>query len=368
MRRCLSLLAITGCAMGQTAPKPTHEAATGKSATSDVEPVPEPRFDVVPAELGDANIIDRLRARVVVRRWDVAYLTPDGDPIGRTNNSDDSSLDVHDVVPVIDVARKIRIAIEDDGARIAVWIARESAKTTVLAPTTIGGVTFRPGVPLDLGEKTARGRDVTFMDREILIRATLPAERVGLVFVAPNDDPPPVLGPPKTRSWSPPKDSRPRVLVAQFSTIYAERSLKSDVVAKLRTEDVIATRVAEYGEWIDIELHRPFVRVRGFVQADRVRPDDDRLTLSTGGGHGFGVSHAITHALPAGTCLYDRVNGEVIGTTLEARPRVGGSVAEGWAMVYVDTVWGAQRLYIKDQGDDVTTPQWETCSEDAHRR
>jgi hypothetical protein len=55
-------------------------------------------------------------------------------------------------------------------------------------------------------------------------------------------------------------------------------------------------------------------------------------------------------------------------TTLEARSRIGGSVSQQWAMVYVDTVWGAQKLFIKDLGDDPTTPQWDGCSEDAHRR
>lgn len=346
---------------------PTHEAATGKSAQRPSTEITQPRFDVVPAELGDANILDRLRARVIVRRWDFAYLTEDDAAIGRTTRDD-----VNDIVPVLEVRRKIRIVIEDDGARLAAWIARDNARPTVLAATTIGtdavGVMLRPGVPLDLGERSARGREVTFKDHELVLHAELPAERVGLVYVAPSDDPPPTLGPPSTRAWSPPKDDRPRVIVEQFSPIYAVRSRTADTLARLRTEDVIATRIADHGAWIEIELHRPFVRVRGFVEASRVRPDDDRPTSSSGGGHGFGVSHSVTHVLPAQTCLYDRVNGEVIGTTLEARSRIGGSVAEGWAMVYVDTVWGAQKLFIKDLGDDPTTPQWDACSEEEHRR
>jgi hypothetical protein len=373
MRRCLSLLAIAGCAAARTAPKSTHEAADGKTPrTLAADQIPQPRFDVVPAELGDANVLSRLRARVVVRRWDVAFFAENGDQIGRPNTSTDSSYDVYDIVPVIDAGRKIRIVTEDDGARIAVWIARETAQTTVLVPSTIGtdaiGVQFRPGAPIDLGEKSTRGRNVSFMDREILVRGTLPSERVGYVFVASADDPPPSLGPPESRSWEPPKDSRPRVLLAPKSSILAAPSPTADVLATLFREEVLATRVAEHGAFLEIELHRPFVRVRGFVETERTREAGDRIPTGQGGGHGFGVSHSVTHVLPAQTCLYDRVNGDVIGTTLAARSRIGGSVAEHWAMVYVDTVWGAQKLFIKDLGDDPTTPQWDTCGEEAHRR
>lgn len=366
------MLAIAGCGGASTGSISTHEAVAGKAAPDAASEIPEPRFDVVPAELGDANVLDRVRARVIVRRWDVAYLTQDGEPIGRPNTSSDSLFDVYDVVPVIDAAKKIRIVVQDDGARFAVWIARTTAQTTVLARTTIGteetGVVLWPGAPIDLAEKTPRGRNVVFMDRAMFVNATLPPERLGYVFVAPPDAPAPSLGPPTMRSWSPPADERPRVLVSPGAKIFAGPSINADTLATLRTDDAIATRVSERGEWIEVELHRPFVRVRGFVAATNVRPDDDRPGTITGGGHGFGVSHSKTHNLPATTCLYDRVNGEVIGVTLEAAPRIGGSVAEQWAMVYVDTTWGAQKLYIKDLGDDPTTPQWETCAEDVHHR
>lgn len=370
MRRCLSLLVIAGCATTSTAPKATHEAAGGNAETSSASDVPKPRFDVVPAELGDANVLDRIHARVIVRRWDVAYLRADGEMIGTPNTSSDDSYDVYDVVPVIDSEKKIRIVVQDDGARLAVWIARETAQTTVLARSTIGtdaiGVTLWPGAPLSLQQKTARGRELWFKDHMLSIRKALPAERLGYVFVAPPDAPAPSLGPPSSRSWSPPKDRRERVLVSP-GMIRAEPSANAEELATV-LEETIATRAGERDGWIEIELHRPFVRVRGFVEAKLVKPDDGRTAHTTGGGHGFGVSHSVTHVLPAGTCLYERVNGEVIGTTLEARSRIGGSVAEQWAMVYVDTTWGAQKLFIKDLGDDPTTPQWETCTEDVHRR
>ena len=364
LRRWLSLLAIGGCVTARPALDATHEAGAGKSGATSARSIPRPRFDVVPAELGDPDVLARLRARVIVRRWDRAYLRPD-EPIGTIQDREETN----DIVPVIDVDRMIRIVIEDDGARLAVWIARENTQFTVLEPTeTERGVRFLPGAPLVLGEKSARERDVVFEDPAITVRATLPAERVGTVYVAPADDPPPTLGPPSLRDWQPPADHRSRVQVSQFTTIYAQPSRTSQVVARLRGEDVTATLVADRGGWREIELHRPFVRVRGFVEAERTLHDDGRLAVSSVGGHGFGVSHSISHVLPAGTCIYDRVNGDVIGTTLEARSRIGGSVADEWAMVYVDTPWGAQKLFIKDLGDDPAQPRWETCTEQPHHR
>ena len=39
-------------------------------------------FEVVPAELGDDHVLQRIPHRALVKRWAIAWLTEDGEPLG----------------------------------------------------------------------------------------------------------------------------------------------------------------------------------------------------------------------------------------------------------------------------------------------
>ena len=362
MFRCACLLVIMACGAPGPAPKPTHEAARGKPVQNAMPAIPTPSFDVVPAELGDPGILDRIHARTVVRSWCV--LTIAGELV--TSGTSCSDNETNDVAAVIDVAaREVRVVIEKDNARYTAGVPSEMVRPTVLVPTTIGHLTLVPGVALEATKQRDEWRVTVVDDRLALDEQRLPHDRVGRVFVAQPGAAPPVLGVRTGSRWQMPRD-KPRIVIAKASVIREQPSATATKLASTKDQTIAIVLGAANG-WTEIEVHRQHVRLRGFIaDTDVVSPYEDFGTITTGGS-GYGMSHAMKYQLPAGTCLYDAVDGKVIGVTLEARERLGQAPLQGWAKVWVGTPWSKTLMAVKDVGSDPAQSQWETCTREPHR-
>jgi hypothetical protein len=351
IRVLTSLLGVAGCG-GASASFVTHAAAP---TVARQVAIPRPVFDVVPAELGDHHVLDRIHARALIKNWCVMFLVPGGELIA---SDFDCERDARDVVPVLDAKKgDLRIVVEDDATRLAVWILRLQARPTVLVPTTIGtsrlGVTYLPGAAITVEAHIGDSRSIAFSDTTLNIpAAVVPADHVGDVWVARED-----VEAPSTL----PLGNARTVELEPGALIQRAPDLQADTLAST-TDSAIAIVHAERQGWLEIELRHARVRVRGFVDARETTPSEGYGFGRSGRGHGVGASHAVSHQVPAGTCLYADANGEVIGVTLEPQARLGRPEHEGWARVYVATRWRTLELAIKNQSTDPAVPQWESCA------
>lgn len=333
--------------------------------------VPRAAYDVVPAELGDAGVLQRIEHRVRLRRLGTASLRADGPPLSRAPDGEVAS-----VLPVIgETTRKIRVVTEDDHARLALWIDRADASRTVLAPVALAdrdghtpaemGAWLEPGVALDVIERGAAWRHVEVRDEEVEVSGWLPPQVIGHVWVAPPSAAE-IAGVPRETVWTPPRDARPRVTLTRGAVIRADADRHALALATTSAAGVTAALVARRGAWTEIELFRPQLRVRGLVETAAAADATDEVAMhGSGTGHGFGMSNADIVEVPAGACLFDGVDGDVIGVQLALGARYGTRRAhdvDGWTVVFVDTAWALLDLYVHDTGGDPTHPIWESCA------
>lgn len=348
---------VAGC--GQTVP-PTTTAASPGIATPDraaTLEVPRAPFAVVPAELGDEHVLDRIPHRAMVKRWSIAWLTENGAPIGDPARAEVSRS--RDILPVIgERGKKLRIVVDDDRARYGAWIAREDAWATALVPLAISAtVVVEPGVALETKDAPGKRTHVTVVDDMIAADGEADARAIGEVWVA--------------QKAATPRTYDVLVRLPRGAPLHARADATSPVVATITADELVAGKVGVSGAFTEVEVQRPYLRARGFVPTAKVLgTTDDLLVSGTGSGHGFGMSHAIKLEVPAGTCLYDRADGDVIGVTLEAQTRLGGRLGDnGWAMVYIDSPWRVSSMYLRNTSTDpAQPPSWDSCTEPAHRR
>lgn len=368
-----ALIGLAAC--GQALPAKGTDTAPPRASKIALE-IPRAPFDVVPAELADPHILDRISHRVLIKRWGLAWLTRDGAPIGSDSKSEAREADVMYVLG--EHARKIRIVMEDDKARYAVWVAREDAAHTVLVPSVLADdrgvelpVWLEPGVTLEVAKRGALS-DVAIVDLMMSVEGWARTGAIGHVWVArggagSNAD----VRPGKMHTWHPPRGHETLLRLGRGAQLRAAADSSARVIATVKSDELVVGKVAVRGAYTEVVATRPFVKVRGFIETAKVLGEtDDFVTLGTGSGHGFGMSHAVRHEIPAGTCLYDHSDGQVIGVTLEAQTRLGGKLGEdGWAMIYIDSPWGVSSMYAKNLGrDPAQPPSWDSCTEPAHRR
>jgi len=343
-----------------------------------VEPEPaKAEFYVSPSELGDAKILERIRHRVRLQRHGRVAVRPTGDAIQERPKN--ASTNGDDVLPVIDETRdRIRVVVEDDDARFALWIDREDTWLALAAPVQLAdrhgqqvadvGVWGSLGAPVDvIGGATGRRR-VRLRDELLALDGWVGSKVVDNVWVvAPGDRTPTDMRQNEVPTWSPPTDARPHGRLAKGAVLRARPAADGAVVATV-TDPIIAVIVGRKGAWTVVEVVRPHARVRGFVATASITPsDDDQDSHGSGSGHGFGMSHADKIEVPAGTCLFDGREGEVIGVQLAKSVRLGHKHQDSWSLVYVDNPWSVASLYIRNTSSDPLRPSWVSCIEEPHR-
>lgn len=371
----------------------------------------EAALDVAPAELGDAAAVARLRHRVRLKQYGRAWLRLDVPPLndGGAGPVDDS--DASDILmPAIgETANRIRVVVEEDSARLAVWVERRDAWETVVAPVRLDAITSAAGEDADAADtdaaspwlvtgtraagaagdaagiwleagaplRVARGptrerRGVSLRDESIAgARGFVPAAFLGHVWIVPHDDRTPTeMTPCPLDVWEPPPDPRPQMELEPETAIRVAADEAAPVIATVQLGSRVAI-LERRAAWAHIELRQPYARIRGYVPESALGESGDFGILQGGcSGHGFGMSHADRIDVPAGTCLFDRANGDVAGVATETMTRLGSHARPGsaWSMVYVDTRWGLASLYVHDTGRDPAQPVLESCLASRHRR
>jgi hypothetical protein len=169
-----------------------------------------------------------------------------------------------------------------------------------------------------------------------------------------------------------PPDNRPHVRFVTGATLRVRAHVDAPAITAIDSNDIIGSVVASPGEFRHVEILRPHARIKGYVLATEVEATTDSLgTISTSGrGHGFSMSHADKIDVPAGTCLFDRAGGEVVGVQSEPSTRLGRAKlgeSPGWSTVHVGTHWSTTQVYIRDTSTDPKAPKWESCTQPVHR-
>ncbi len=222
---------------------------------------------------------------------------------------------------------RVRVLNEDDDARVLVWIHRgDLAQVTTHELTLRPGLVLAAGTPLELDGGAAVG----------VIE--------GLKFYGPAPDEVGDL-------WdaAPPVRSEDVDRVVRAGALLREEARADAPIVAEVIEDVSVTLVRDDGDWVEVETLGPQVRARGWVPATQTDPG---LTIGSGRGGGYGVSHSISIDLPAGACLYDDIDGEVIGVNLIARSRLANQGSDpGWYFVMVNSPWELLRLPVRVEGD-----------------
>jgi hypothetical protein len=226
----------------------------------------------------------------------------------------------------------VRVLHDDDDVRMLVWIARAD-----LARVLIRDVELRPGVLLRAGVPVA---GATIEWEGVAVTAQIPADAIGDRWEA---------------AAPPPSDVETHTLDTGLA-IRTAPSSTAEVLATATAPIEVRPIGEEQRGWREVETIGPHVIVRGFVEAWHL---DGLGTFGTGSGSGYGSSHSISIDVPAGTCLYDEIGGEMIGVTTMARSRLAyPHEDEDWYLVLVNSPWGLLDVPVHE-GDG----GWDRCAD-----
>lgn len=359
-------LLAAGCSSGAATGGKAGPATAAGSVLVAAPTVPHGTFDVAAGELADPGIYFRLKHRARLARQGAASLKRGGPRIdgadmphaGSTDGAGEASkLDTRPIVPVLGVSPDaVRIVVEEDHARIALWIERrDTAETTVAAvqiadasghAPAIAGLWLGAGVSVDVASPAGAAgfREVTLRSPWLTAKGYVPAAALGNVWLAGERE-----GYEPSTSGD---DGKPPVTTGSTvsaTLVRAAPGVDAAVVAEVKK--VAPARVVKTtGAWTEIEIHVPRVRVRGFVPTSAIGPGDHGEVGALGFVNGFGMTDTETIAVPAGACLYDAVKGEVAGVNLAPAVRFvfGGERAPGWWPVIVLSPWGRVVTYVHD--------------------
>jgi hypothetical protein len=321
MRTWLAVIAVAaGCAPAGCG----RPMGAGRAA-----PPPPPRRigpPVVPTALrDDAERVLPRRARVA--RGGPVRLERDGTPL-ETDRAPADAGAVH--VVAAETRSWVQLRSDGDDARLLVWVRRADlapvairARRLVLPDAGGHGAVLRPGAAVTIAGTHGATRDVTFDDGAVIASGAMPAADLGTVFDARR-----------------PRTSDTTGSLAAGTRIVAAPGPAAPVVATVvRSVDARALAPARDG-FVEIELDRPWVYVRGFVPADALSPGD-HMSLFTSGGMGYAMSDTDSLPVSSGACLYARPGGPIVGVNVADRIRyAAGLTRPGWRSVAVATSWG----------------------------
>lgn len=318
MARALVLIVVAGCAGQVPAPEPAIAPPTRATRPHAVQPV---------------ELILRGRPEIGVQ---LARLAVHGEAWLRLGGDPQTSPGWHEVdgaeLAVAEVrGDRVRILHDEDDVRMLVWIARGD-----LARVAVRDVELRPGVVVHAGTPVYGER---IEADGLMVNGEVDADAIGEVWdaVAPR-----VFGETHT--------------LAKGTPIRAERGSKAEILA-VTTQDIeIRLHGAAQRGWREIETTGRQITVRGFVEEWAL---DGFGSLGHGSGTGYGSSHSITIDVPAGTCLYDAVGGEMIGVVTVTRSRLAYRTDDdAWYLLLVNSPWGLLDIPIHDGGSG-----WDRCAD-----
>jgi hypothetical protein len=352
--RHLVLVAIAGC---------------GGSMWNTRERVPVPRwsrpsYGLAAASLGDDAAVRGIGQRVRLARYgrgiDRVSVLADGSPSpvnGWHHHEVEDAAGV--VVPVIGERRgQIRVVVESDHARFAMWIDRGDTAPTLVAPTALAdregfaprdtGAWLEPGVTIDAGETADDLRAITVVDDALDLRGWVAASIVREV-------------------WTEPPAGTPIVATAKLSggaTVRSDPEADAPTIGRVRERGANAKVVGTRGAWTEVVVQRPRVRVHGWVTsaevtvawagapmpADRAPPSREYVDRSG------------SFTVPAGACLYDAPDGQVVGVQRDAVGKWGAWIRDGgWHTLYLESEWARFEFYVHDTSGDRKQPTWDRC-------
>jgi len=334
------------------------------------------QFSIVPAELADPGVLARIRHRVRLRQFGTAWLTLDGKPMTKGAPARLSDLEL--VMPVLDErGARIRVVTEDDDTRLAVWIDRDDAWSSVATPIQLAdrdghaspraGVWLTLGAPVETTRRAANRHAIHVHDLKVQIDGWVPDKTITHVWVATRED----HGRSDHRRHgmrfvTESAQTGTPAKIAPHTVILGAPRPGAPVIATIAAEELRVGIVASTGDYREIELVRPYARIHGFVASGALVPSPDSMSVSgSGSGSGIGMSHADMIEIPTGTCLFDAIDGEVIGVQLQTTIRYGRSRTDKpeWSLVYAGTPWSIAALYVRDTSVDPKQPSWESCTQ-----
>lgn len=253
---------------------------------------------------------------------------------------------------------RVRVLHEMDDVRMLVWIARHDLAPVVVrevglavAPDAPAAARGWPGVIVGPGAPIVERRRVDDV-LEVAI-STDGVEVAGFVAASAIGD-----------FWdaTPAAPRRPTHALDAGVTIRLAPDDAAPALATTTEAIEVRALAPSRGGWREIETLGARVTVHGFVrELDTDEPGSFGLVR---GGHGYGSSHAITLDVPAGTCLYDAPDGEVIGIVVEGRPRLARHGADlGWFSLLVNSPWGLLDVPIRGEAGPDGDVELERCAE-----
>ena len=294
----------------------------------------DPRFPVPARSLADPDVAARLDHHVWVRRLGTAWLAARDPPLQGTSPGGDW-FDVID-----QTADRLRVVSTDDDARVGVWISRSDAQPVIIAPVELHpGVTLGPGAEIEVRRRRGNDVSVALIDRDLRVTGSVPASAIGVVWIGATPYEPPVTS------------GRPSLDVG--ARIHSAPSALAPTIAEVRGH-VVLTADPPHGDWRAVNIQLRSVDIQGFARVE------DFVTVTGGGRMNLDTSASEGPVIAAGTCLYDRANGSVIGATTRKQHRELEDVE--WLRLYLHTPWGMARVVVHDLAPGSREPQLESCA------
>ncbi|MBK9035650.1 MAG: hypothetical protein IPL61_31090 [Myxococcales bacterium] len=277
-----------------------------------------------------------LRARVLVARIGVAGWSRDAMTLDASPD-----VDAPTAYPLLqETPGAVRILVEEDHARLLVWVARTDLAWTVARSIRIlgrgdVGVWLRPGAPLTIAG-AGRRVAVHVVDEHVTVDGTVDRAALAHRFV------PPPAGRPTAHSTSAPLARAP------------------DGPPLVTPTFAVGVTVIDRGprDWVLVEHVGAHVRVRGWIRAAEL--GDGMFASGSGSGSGYGISDTARVQLDAGACMFDE-RGAVIGVQLDADERYAHDLGDGRWSVYVGTPWGLRTVVVQDRTRGRGPPAWRRC-------